>query len=112
MSRSSTPSPRQAKILDFIQTFAQRHGYCPTYGEMEDGTGIGRATLHREVKHLEVLRLVRRDEHRVRALRLTHPTPKTLVTLLTEYDVVDLVRERHGAAAAERLAEALAAAAR
>jgi SOS-response transcriptional repressor LexA len=45
-------SRRQAENLDIIETFIAQSGYCPTYRELCDLSGISRNAMYQQVRAL------------------------------------------------------------
>ena len=68
MTRLPLP-PRQAAVLQFVQTFIAANGYPPTVREIANALGSrnsNAATTH--LRALEAKGYVRRDPHRSRAI--------------------------------------------
>jgi repressor LexA len=51
---STTPSRRQADVVDAIRAFITKHGYSPTVREIADGIGV--SSLNTVAGHLMALR--------------------------------------------------------
>ncbi len=60
---------RQREIYDFISHFVQDKGYCPSFEEIGEGTGLSSlATVHKHVSNLERKGLLKRDYNRSRSI--------------------------------------------
>lgn len=62
---------RQRQIFDFINGFIQKHRYSPSLREIGEGAGLSSlATVHKHLRNLEEKGVIRRGEHRGRALEI------------------------------------------
>jgi repressor LexA len=47
-------TPKQKTVLDFVVSFIERSGYCPSFEEIARGVGLGSlATVHKHVTALQ-----------------------------------------------------------
>jgi repressor LexA len=79
---------RQREVYDFISTFQQKHGYCPSFEEIASGLGLSSlATVHKHVSNLEKKALLTRDYNRSRSIDLLPPKGrlKQSMSVNTEY---------------------------
>ncbi|HEX6467273.1 MAG TPA: transcriptional repressor LexA [Terriglobales bacterium] len=82
---------RQREVYDFISQFVQDKGYCPSFQEIGDGTGLSSlATVHKHIANLEKKGLLKRDYNRSRSIdvlpvrsrpRKQSPPPPTSISL-------------------------------
>ncbi len=82
---------RQREVYDFISQFVQDKGYCPSFQEIGDGTGLSSlATVHKHIANLEKKGLLKRDYNRSRSIdvlpvrsrpRRQTPPPPTSISL-------------------------------
>lgn len=82
---------RQREVYDFISQFVQEKGYCPSFQEIGDGTGLSSlATVHKHIANLEKKGLLKRDYNRSRSIdvlpvrsrpRRQTPPPPTSISL-------------------------------
>lgn len=71
--RASGPSPRQAKILDFIRGYTREHGYPPAIREIGFGVGISSTSVvDYHLRKLEKANAIRRDADVSRGITLVH----------------------------------------
>ena len=68
-------TPKRRKLLDFIRSFINTHGYAPTLDEMAEEFGVSRITIHEHVCALEKVGYLRRTKYRARAIELTDLLP-------------------------------------
>jgi len=62
---------RQKEVLDFIATFVDEHGYCPSYEEIARGLDLASlATVHKHITVLEAKSYLRRGFNQSRSLEL------------------------------------------
>ena len=60
---------RQREVLDFISTFVQQRGYCPSFEEIGDGMGLSSlATVHKHISNLERKGELKRDYNKSRSI--------------------------------------------
>jgi repressor LexA len=60
---------RQRQVLDFLDTFIKKHGYCPSFEEIGKGMKLSSlATVHKHVTNLEKKGMLRRDYNRSRSI--------------------------------------------
>jgi repressor LexA len=65
---------RQHEVYDFISTFQQKNGYCPSFEEIGQALGLSSlATVHKHVSNLEKKGLLTRDYNRSRSIDLLPP---------------------------------------
>lgn len=71
---SMSVTRRQREVLDFLNSFMQRHGYCPSFEEMARGLNLkSLATVHKHVTNLQKKGLLQRDHNRSRSIDLLPP---------------------------------------
>ncbi len=62
---------RQKQILDFVARHIERRGYAPTLEEIGEHFGLSSlATVHKHLANLQSKGLIKRENHRSRALEL------------------------------------------
>ncbi len=62
---------RQKQVLDFVARHIERRGYAPTLEEIGEHFGLSSlATVHKHLANLQSKGLVKRENHRSRALEL------------------------------------------
>ncbi len=62
---------RQKQILDFVSRHIERRGYAPTLEEIGEHFGLSSlATVHKHLTNLQSKGLIKRENHRSRALEL------------------------------------------
>lgn len=67
---------RQVELLHYIETYLQKHGFCPSYDEMREAIGLhSKSGIHRLVAALEERKFIRRLPHRARAIELVRLPP-------------------------------------
>jgi repressor LexA len=72
-----TLTKRQKEILDYLKSYAARHGYSPTLAEVRDRFRLNSlATVHKHLKNLEGKGFVRRERNRSRAVEVTGSSPQ------------------------------------
>src|SRR5215471_498444 len=60
---------RQREVYDFIAQFTHEKGYCPSFQEIGDGTGLSSlATVHKHISNLEKKGLLKRENNRSRSI--------------------------------------------
>ncbi len=63
---------RQKQVLDFIATFVDEHGYCPSYDEIAKGLDLASlATVHKHISVLEGKNYLKRGFNQSRSLELS-----------------------------------------
>src|SRR5689334_24054845 len=63
---------RQKQVLDFIATFVDDNGYCPSYEEIARGLELASlATVHKHISVLEGKSYLKRGFNQSRSLELT-----------------------------------------
>lgn len=66
---------RQKQILDFVSRHIERRGYAPTLEEIGEHFGLSSlATVHKHLTNLQSKGLIKRENHRSRALELVPAT--------------------------------------
>ncbi len=64
-------TPRQKEVLDFVATFVDDRGYCPSYEEIARGLDLASlATVHKHISALESKEYLRRSFNHSRSLEL------------------------------------------
>jgi len=62
---------RQKEVLDFISTFVEENGYCPSYEEIARGLELASlATVHKHISVLEAKSYLKRGFNQSRSLEL------------------------------------------
>src|SRR5438309_5675720 len=62
---------RQKQLLDFIATFQDENGYCPSYEEIARGLELASlATVHKHISMLESKNYLKRGFNQSRSLEL------------------------------------------
>lgn len=65
-------TPRQKEVLDFIASFVNQNGYCPSYEEIARGLGLASlATVHKHISALEARGYLIRTFNQSRSLELS-----------------------------------------
>jgi len=60
---------RQREVYDFIAQFTHEKGYCPSFQEIGDGTGLSSlATVHKHISNLAKKGLLKRENNRSRSI--------------------------------------------
>ncbi len=73
-------TPRQARILRFIERTIQERGYPPTVREIGEAVGLtSSSSVHAQLENLERRGLLRRDPTKPRAMVLEVPRPQGVV---------------------------------
>ncbi len=63
---------RQKQVLDFILSFEEENGYCPSFEEIASGLGLASlATVHKHISALEAKNYLRRVPRQSRSLELS-----------------------------------------
>src|SRR6185436_4122051 len=63
---------RQARVLEFVRSFIDKQGHCPSFEEIGDGVGLSSlATIHKHISTLEEKGYLKRGIHQSRSLELT-----------------------------------------
>ena len=66
---------RQKQVLDFVSRHIERRGYAPTLEEIGEHFGLSSlATVHKHLTNLQAKGLIKRENHRSRALELVPAT--------------------------------------
>ncbi len=66
-------SDKQREILAFVETFSNDHGYSPSVREICAGVRLrSPSTVHTHLKSLQKAGLIRKDDHKTRALAPVH----------------------------------------
>ena len=62
---------RQREVLDFLQQFQDKNGYCPSFEEIASGVHLSSlATVHKHIANLEAKGFLKRDYNRARSIDL------------------------------------------
>ena len=65
-------TPKQKTVLDFVATFIERSGYCPSFEEIAKGVGLGSlATVHKHVTALQQKGYLKRRYNESRSLEVS-----------------------------------------
>lgn len=77
-------TPKQHKLLVFIDEFIKENGHSPSFDEMKDAVGLkSKSGIHAMLSSLEERGFIRKLAHRARALevvkvpKLEHPAPNS-----------------------------------
>jgi repressor LexA len=63
---------RQKEVLDFIASFVDRQGYCPSYEEIASGLQLASlATVHKHIQTLQTKQYITRGFNQSRSLELS-----------------------------------------
>ena len=66
-----TLTKRQKEILDYLRSYAARHGYAPTLAEVGGRFRLSSpATVHKHLKNLETKGFIRRERNRSRSVEV------------------------------------------
>jgi len=64
-------TPRQKDVLDFIASFQERNGYCPSYDEIARNLDLASlATVHKHIQALEAKKYLRRRFNHSRSIEI------------------------------------------
>jgi repressor LexA len=78
-------TPKQKTVLDFVVSFIERSGYCPSFEEIARGVGLGSlATVHKHVtsRSLEVSAdYLRSEQERLEKQAIEKPPASAAVTI-------------------------------
>jgi len=65
-------TPKQKTVLDFVASFVERSGYCPSFEEIARGVGLGSlATVHKHVTALQQKGYLKRRYNESRSLEVS-----------------------------------------
>jgi len=65
-------TPKQKTVLDFVASFIERSGYCPSFEEIARGVGLGSlATVHKHVTALQQKGYLKRRYNESRSLEVS-----------------------------------------
>ena len=65
-------TPKQKTVLDFVVSFIERSGYCPSFEEIARGVGLGSlATVHKHVTALQQKGYLKRRYNESRSLEVS-----------------------------------------
>ncbi len=72
---------RQFQVLQFLDSFINHKGYCPSYNEVRKNLKLSSlATIHKHIKTLEKKGFIRRNPNRSRSIELINRQPFTKIT--------------------------------
>lgn len=94
-------TPRQRRVLEFIQQTVDARGYPPSIREMGEAVGLASpSSVSHQLKALEAKGFLRRDPNRPRALEVILPEATSPLTAASPDDEGDVtgVRDAHPAA--------------
>jgi repressor LexA len=79
MSDTTSVTPRQQRILDFISVTMRRQGYPPTVREIGDAVGLtSSSSVHAQLANLERMGLLHKDPTKPRAMTLSEPRAESV----------------------------------
>jgi len=62
---------KQKRLLDYVITFIDEHGYSPSYREIQRGMGYSSvATVSKHLDNLEIAGLIRRKDNKSRSIEV------------------------------------------
>src|ERR1035438_7206118 len=65
-------TPKQKTVLDFVVSFLERSGYCPSFEEIARGVGLGSlATVHKHITALQQKGYLKRRYNESRSLEVS-----------------------------------------
>jgi repressor LexA len=65
-------TPKQKNVLDFVASFTERSGYCPSFDEIARGVGLGSlATVHKHITALQQKGYLKRRYNESRSLEVS-----------------------------------------
>jgi repressor LexA len=65
-------TPKQKNVLDFVASFTERSGYCPSFDEIARGVGLGSlATVHKHITALQQKGYLKRRYTESRSLEVS-----------------------------------------
>jgi repressor LexA len=65
-------TPKQKNVLDFVASFTERTGYCPSFEEIARGVGLGSlATVHKHITALQQKGYLKRRYNESRSLEVS-----------------------------------------
>ena len=65
-------TPKQKNVLDFVASFTERNGYCPSFDEIARGVGLGSlATVHKHITALQQKGYLKRRYNESRSLEVS-----------------------------------------
>ena len=74
---------RQFQVLQFLDSFINLKGYCPSYNEVRKNLKLSSlATIHKHIKTLERKGFIRRNPNRSRSIELINRQPFPKITAL------------------------------
>ena len=74
---------RQFQVLQFLDSFINLKGYCPSYNEVRKNLNLSSlATIHKHIKTLERKGFIRRNPNRSRSIELINRQPLPKITAL------------------------------
>jgi SOS-response transcriptional repressor LexA len=66
---------RLFEIYDYIEDFWHENGYSPSQADIAAGVGITTPSVMHNLKTMEILGMIERPAHRVRAIKLLSRKP-------------------------------------
>jgi repressor LexA len=76
---------RQFEVLEFVETFSQVKGYCPSFDEIGKHLRLSSlATVHKHINTLERKGFIRRDYNRSRSIEILKRLPQKLAAELRQ----------------------------
>ena len=71
-------TPKQKNVLDFVVSFNERNGYCPSFEEIARGIGLGSlATVHKHITALQQKNYLKRRYNESRSLEVSEDYLRT-----------------------------------
>jgi len=75
-------TPRQQKVLEFVQAYITVKGYAPSYNNIAQGLGLkSRSNIHRIVHDLRIAGFLKIDPHKFRSLKVVDKSVKRMMAL-------------------------------
>ena len=83
MSDTTSITPRQQRILDFIAETVRDRGYPPTVREIGEAVGLtSSSSVHAQLENLERKGLLHKDPTKPRAMTLNEPRASSITVPL------------------------------
>ena len=88
---------QQHRLLEYLDAYSTRTGYCPSFDEMAEGLGLAsKSGIHRLLTGLEDRGFIRRNNGHVRSIEVTRRPEATLSSEnLTRFVVISALLTKH-----------------